>query len=1750
MCEHTFVETDKAGYVVCSRCGTFHSPQHGAPAELYQNHYWSHGRGHSTIQEQVYNVTQSFQDAGSKNDAVMRLLPARGQAALEVACAPGELLKRLAERFDKVYGVEVDAQYEAELREVSGGQAELLFGLFPTVTRHLPPASLDCVVALDVFEHVPDGAAFIQECARLLRPDGTLVLMSPFVYPDGVFDDRMFHPVEHVWLYSTAWLQGAFAEHFTDLRFERWCPGHEILVATRQGAVTAPVDERFDRIACPFCASLDAVPFRSAADIVQCRGCQTVYLRTRMKTEAMEKLYQSYADDGSHLALPATVADATASPWKRDYFLQEILTVNSTRGPLLDVGCGWGAFLLGAKENGFAPYGIEITRKAVRYANEQLQIPVVNTQFLDTALVPNSVQVLTMNHVLEHLPQPRQALTKAFEILRPDGLFCGIVPNIDSFCSRRQGDQWYWLDPNYHYVHYSPATLRAHLEAAGFQVERIYTARGDYDPALIRQVAGREDEAFIQELETKGQGEELRFFARKPAGASAPVLPAEPFPHGVTFDWPAALDPFVTKQEGRYLFLSDAIFDRLDVLAELEPFYFQCGGAGDALLLMATFYDTQPRSVVLSHPNSIPAARSFFDAFPELTKVYFLPPHSQHTQQAHVRARVATLANCRGRGVTPAQAYEQAWTEQTDIFRDYGVQPRPAWARRFQQPTATRRVTVAPRGSLVGMAGSKRNLIEPRDWVPLLDFLRAAGFTPVIIGTPDEQAEYPSREGCEDRRSYSFAHQMTEIASSDLFVGADSWAKTFAALAGVRTIVFEAIKSLDWVGQKDPSDYIFLDPWDNIQVVSGWAHWQDLMRRDQPRLAPATTPPTKPVHVAWEGTFQDHGSLSHVNRELTKQLARQPQLAVVRVGAGQRAQAPTRTQVTVRHMWPPDWRKPKHGAWVLIQPWEFGSLPAEWPRQIAAVDEVWVPSEYARRVYVDSGVPPAKVRVVPNGIDPDTFQPGVTPLPLPTKKQFKFLFVGGTIPRKGPDVLLASYLQAFRAPDDVCLVIKDFTGQVYAGQTLEEQIRAAQRDPDAPEILYLNEDWPAAKLPALYAACDCLVHPYRGEGFGLPVLEAMACGLPVVVTAGGACDDFATEEWAYRIPATRQTIGYAAGPFALTRPGWWLEPAAAELTERLRWLVTHRDEARAKGRAASDFVRREWTWARAATIAASRLGELAERPVTRRAPPAPVRVVAAGVLPPLPDKPRLTVGVIAKNEEQFIGRCLESVRGLADQIVVVDTGSTDRTVDRARARGAEVYHREWTDDFSAARNEVLAHATGDWVLMLDADEELPLAARATLQQELREQTTWGFRLPIVDAGREGEGCHYVPRLFRRTPAVRYAGRIHEQVTGIALADWRLGKTTIRHHGYTAELNRDRNKIYRNLRLLELALQEQPDDPNLLMNLGLELARSGRLAAGIEQSARAWQVMSAMPAGRVSPELRETLLTQLGTHLSANQQFRDVVRLYQSRLAQQSELTAGMNFTLGLAQMHLHAFADAAAAFRQCLATRDRPTLCPGHQDVRTGAPRHCLAMCLMRLRKMTEAGQEFAAALAEDPQSRPLRLEYAGFLVAQGQPVEALQMLHALVAEQADFLGAWLAGGQIALSRPEFVEFAGDWTQAAARLFPREVPVQQQRAEALLLAGRLAEALPIWQEAGVGPRELAAIAICEWATDRDASVALTPEPVVSREFIHWCRRLMAWGQPAVVERLAARLDVWRGQLPTAADLLAAALAEAAEPVVK
>lgn len=383
--------------------------------------------------------------------------------------------------------------------------------------------------------------------------------------------------------------------------------------------------------------------------------------------------------------------------------------------------------------------------------------------------------------------------------------------------------------------------------------------------------------------------------------------------------------------------------------------------------------------------------------------------------------------------------------------------------------------------------------------------------------------------------------------------------------------------------------------------------------------SPAATPSTAPdlgqfLSVRWEGSQFVHHSLAHVNREMCLLLAKRghdlslvpfepdqfgaegdPDLALLAKLHGAPLEGPC--QIHVRHQWPPDLKRPAQGRWVVVQPWEFGSPPKQWiPVFSRQIDELWAYTNHVRDMYLEAGVPADKVKVVPLGVDCEKFRPGLAPYPLGTKKRFKFLYVGGTIARKGFDVLLNAWKEAFGPHDDVCLVVKDMGGgSFYKGQTAANWIRELQDSRQYAEIEYIDAELQPSQIPSLYAACDVLVHPYRGEGFGLPIAEAMACGLPCVITRGGAADDFCTESESWGVAARRVPVpGGKVGPFETVSEPWWLEPSVPDLIEKMRAAHSDQDARIEKGEAARTRIVEHFTWDHAATIAEGRLRELSK----------------------------------------------------------------------------------------------------------------------------------------------------------------------------------------------------------------------------------------------------------------------------------------------------------------------------------------------------------------------------------------------------------------------------------------------------------------------------------------------------------------------------------------------------------------------------
>lgn len=194
---------------------------------------------------------------------------------------------------------------------------------------------------------------------------------------------------------------------------------------------------------------------------------------------------------------------------------------------------------------------------------------------------------------------------------------------------------------------------------------------------------------------------------------------------------------------------------------------------------------------------------------------------------------------------------------------------------------------------------------------------------------------------------------------------------------------------------------------------------------------------------------------------------------------------------------------------------------------------------------------------------------------------------------------------------------------------------------------------------------------------------------------------------------------------------------------------------------------------------------------------------------------KLSACVITKNEEKNIPSWLKCMKAVADEMIVVDTGSVDNTVELAREAGAKIYHFKWINDFAAAKNYAIEQATGDWIMFLDADETFTDYAQSVLRQEMtrfnQDDTVACLLNRVIDIDVDNNNRIFnnslLPRIFRRSPYIRYAGAIHEQVENrkgnkrAIMAE----KLEILHTGYSSSICQ--SKAERNLPILLQELEK-------------------------------------------------------------------------------------------------------------------------------------------------------------------------------------------------------------------------------------------------------------------------------------------------------------------------------------------------------
>ena len=284
---------------------------------------------------------------------------------------------------------------------------------------------------------------------------------------------------------------------------------------------------------------------------------------------------------------------------------------------------------------------------------------------------------------------------------------------------------------------------------------------------------------------------------------------------------------------------------------------------------------------------------------------------------------------------------------------------------------------------------------------------------------------------------------------------------------------------------------------------------------------------------------------------------------------------------------------------ICYTPFETDSVPKPWLLPMRGMDEIWVPSEHNKKAYINSGLGKKKITVIPHGVNMERFNPSIKPLEYP-RGEYNFGSVFDWTERKNPVALIRAFYNAFSCGEDVTLSIRTFWR--FPIEKTKEYVQS--------EINRIKDGWPNRKefpkiqfwfdtmedsvMPNFYKSFDCFVLPTRGEGFGLPFIEAMACGVPTIGPAWGGNTEFMNDD--NSILVNGNVIDISDHRFLQYQPQYtgqkWFDIDEAELSTKMRWAFDNKKTAKSIGTKGYEFVKDKYTWANSASLIFKRLIEI------------------------------------------------------------------------------------------------------------------------------------------------------------------------------------------------------------------------------------------------------------------------------------------------------------------------------------------------------------------------------------------------------------------------------------------------------------------------------------------------------------------------------------------------------------------------------
>ena len=388
---------------------------------------------------------------------------------------------------------------------------------------------------------------------------------------------------------------------------------------------------------------------------------------------------------------------------------------------------------------------------------------------------------------------------------------------------------------------------------------------------------------------------------------------------------------------------------------------------------------------------------------------------------------------------------------------------------------------------------------------------------------------------------------------------------------------------------------------------------------------------------------------------------------------------------------------------------------------------------------------------------------------------------------------------------------------------------------------------------------------------------------------------------------------------------------------------------------------------------------------------------------PLPDpnwaqkQPGVSLCMIVKNEERFLESCLESVKDYVDEINIVDTGSTDRTLEIARRYTDRIEQREWRGDFAWARNEALEMATKRWILVLDADEELTSDSGPLLHalgSTPAETTPVYLKIlnRVDDQSGGGTMTHLLPRIYPNTTRVRYHGVIHENIRRTDSEEdvgGVLSPIKIIHKGYTEAIIAGRNKSERNIPLLAKAIEENGESSFSWFNYAMSAIGAEEADTGIEAFEKMFAIDEKIGIIRSYHSLAYlALATAYAYKKNDVDKALDIIDTCLKLDIYSSYTNA--HFTRGDILSYAKRYEEARESLLEAIACRaSTGSYYMVDDEIYQWKAQYNIAMSYLKENRPTDAAEWFAKALENKPDSVFIRRQYARALERAGKLFEA-----------------------------------------------------------------------------------------------------------------------------------------------------------------